>query len=114
MCAPQVYAFGRGDNCQLGFGDGTDQEPTPRLVAPLSGIAIRKLACGSNQNVAVSRSGDLYSWGFGEMGQLGNGKSADEPSPALVEAAAVSQGQAVLDAASGGQHTAILAMERAD
>ena len=28
----EVYAFGRGDNNQLGFNDGTDQETTPRLI----------------------------------------------------------------------------------
>ena len=108
-----VYAFGRGDNNQLGFADGTEQQLTPRRVEALAAVEVRKVGCGSNQNVAVSRSGDLYCWGFGEMGQLANGKAADEPSPMLVESAAVA-GSAVLDADSGGQHTCVLVMERAD
>ena len=109
----ETYAFGRGDNNQLGFADGTDQQLTPRKVPALVGIAIRKLATQANHNVAISRSGDLYSWGFGEMGQLCNGKSADEACPALVEVDGVA-GKAVLDAAAGGQHSAIVAMERND
>ena len=79
----------------------------------LQGIAIRKVSTQANTNFAVSRSGDLYSWGFGEMGQLCNGKSGDEATPALVEAVGVA-GKAVLDAASGAQHTVILAMDRDD
>ena len=31
----EAYAFGRGDNNQLGFDDGTDQQLTPRLIPAL-------------------------------------------------------------------------------
>ena len=85
----------------------------PRRIESLRDVNIRRLGCGSNQNVAVSRSGDLYTWGFGEMGQLCNGKASDEPTPTLVESAEVA-GAAVLDADSGGQHSVVLTMERAD
>jgi len=138
-----VYAFGRGDNNQLGLADGAEMHPAPvqaagapfapaartfgshacrsRLllaahararasqVAALAGVPIRRLKAGSNQNVAVSRAGELYCWGFGEMGQLGNGRAADEKLPTLVGAQAVAS-RAVLDAASGGQHSVIVAM----
>jgi hypothetical protein len=43
------------------------------------------------------------------MGQLCNGKDKDEKLPTLVTATALS-GLAVLDAASGGQHSVIIAM----
>lgn len=109
----EVYAFGRGDNNQLGFDDGTDQQLTPKLVDGLRGITVRRIATQANSNAAVSRSGDLYMWGFGEMGQLCNGRTGDEASPALVESAGVA-GKAVLDAACGGQHSVIVAMERPD
>ena len=108
-----VYAFGRGDNNQLGFDDGTEQQLTPKLVPALAGVTVRKIATTANSNMAVSRSGDLYSWGFGEMGQLANGKGGDEASPALVETKGV-DGKAVLDAAAGAQHSVVLVMERAD
>ena len=109
----EVYTFGRGDNNQLGFGDGTDQQLTPRLVPALKGIAVRTISTQANSNFAISRSGDLYAWGFGEMGQLCNGKVGDESTPTLVEASGVA-GQAVLDVASGAQHSVILTMERPD
>ena len=71
---------------------------------PAPSAAIRKLATQANHNVAISRSGDLYSWGFGETGQLRNGKSADEACPALVEVDGVA-GKVVLD---GRRRTAAL------
>lgn len=108
--AGEVYAFGRGDNNQLGLGPGHDCEPTPVLVEALADARIYAISSGSNQNMAVSRAGDLYSWGFGEMGQLANGKAADEPMPKLVEAVEL-EGGAVVTAASGGQHSAIVVMQ---
>jgi len=109
----EVYAFGRGDNNQLGIDDGTDQQLTPRVVDGLRGVPIRAVATQANSNVAISTTGDLYTWGFGEMGQLCNGKAGDERTPYLVEAKGVG-GRAVLAAASGGQHTVIVTMERPD
>ena len=109
----EVYTFGRGDNNQLGYGDGTDQQLSPRRVPALEGIAVRKVSTQANSNMAVSKSGDLYSWGFGEMGQLCHGKGADEAEPTLVEIQGVG-GLAVLDAAAGAQHSIVVAMERDD
>ena len=53
---------------------------TPAPSSPHGSPRPGRLSSGSNQNVAVTRSGDMYAWGFGEMGQLCNGKSADERS----------------------------------
>ncbi|KAL1526898.1 hypothetical protein AB1Y20_015589 [Prymnesium parvum] len=110
--AGEVYAFGRGDSGQLGFVAAAEV-PTPRLVDSFDGVAVRQLASGSNQVVCVSRTGDMYAWGFGEMGQLCNGRCSIEPTPSLVEASEL-RGMAVLAAASGAQHSVLLATERAD
>ena len=45
------------------------------------------------------------------MGQLANKKAGDEAAPALVEVGAE---QAVLDVASGAQHSVVVVMERPD
>lgn len=109
----EVYSFGRGDSGQLGVEDGTEQEATPRRVASLEGVRVRTIRSGSHQNVAATHTGDMYSWGFGEMGQLCNGKNGDERVPALVETEELA-GLAVIDAASGAQHSVLLVMERGD
>ncbi|XP_072258851.1 RCC1 domain-containing protein 1 [Pyxicephalus adspersus] len=40
-----------------------------------------KISCGSRHTAAVTRSGELYTWGWGRHGQLGHGdmKSSDHP-----------------------------------
>ena len=74
-------------------------------------MAIRKIVSGHSHNLAISRSGELFAWGFGESGQLGTGKAKDEKAPALVETGEIAS-RAVLDAATGAQHSCVIAMPR--
>ena len=67
------------------------------------------IACGSNHNCAVTRTGDLYSWGFGELAQLGHGECEDEAAPRRVEPV---RGR-VAQAGAGGQHTVMLLKPKA-
>jgi len=69
------------------------------------GVAeVRSIACGSNHCCAVTADGDLFTWGFGEMSQLGHGEAEDEASPRVVGAV---RGR-VAQAGAGGQHTVML------
>jgi alpha-tubulin suppressor-like RCC1 family protein len=43
------------------------------------------LASGGTTSYAVSTTGDVYAWGQGWAGQIGNGSTATELSPVLVE-----------------------------
>lgn len=61
------YIFSR---CQLGHGS-TDNYDEPELVEALSGIRITSISVGGWHCCAVSESGDLYTWGWNEKGQLG-------------------------------------------
>ncbi len=89
--AGQVYAFGANYFGQLGvaLGSGTDEvEPTPTLVAfPGALGAVTQLATGS-ASLAVTASGQLYSFGDNQYGQLGsttnNGVDTPNPTPTLV------------------------------
>jgi len=103
-----VYVFGRGDSNQLGLGDGVDLHAAPKLLAAVSGKGAHKVCCGSNQCAAVTDTGDLFTWGFGEMYQLCNGKMQDNKTPTLV-ASEFLGGLRVLDVGMGGQHTVVLA-----
>lgn len=44
------------------------------------------IAAGVNACFAITRAGDLYTWGDGEHGNLGHGDTEDQPRPKLVEA----------------------------
>merc|ERR1719502_1172430 len=42
---------------------------------------VKQIACGGNHNFAITDTNDVYSWGYGDLLALGNGKDQDEPVP---------------------------------
>ncbi|KAG7229828.1 hypothetical protein INR49_012477 [Caranx melampygus] len=55
--------------------DTTHSPFTPRTPAVLCKIPVRQVACGSQHSVALTRDGQVYTWGQGSRGQLGLGKT---------------------------------------
>lgn len=116
LCASgRVFVFGRADSHQLGLprsssSDNQQQQqqerafPTPILHPTLQGVTF--LAAGTNHNLAVAGKGQLWSWGYGEMGQLGHDEEADEAVPRRIEV--FSEQTSFLDVSAGGQHTVVL------
>jgi len=92
--------------------DGIPHLPTPALLEALADQRVVDIACGEAHSLAVSASGNLYSWGACSCGQLGlgscDGMPVDsdgypyQPTPTLVTAGF--QGKAVLKVACGGVH----------
>lgn len=75
-----VYAWGSGKYGQLGNGtfynvaDSPSGEPTPVLVeGALKGVEVRAIAAGANHSMAIDWDGNVYTWGYGLDGQLGDG-----------------------------------------
>lgn len=67
-----VYAWGQNAHGQLGLGTtDTLVYPTPVQVPGLSGIVA--IAAGYRHNVALKGDGTVYTWGFNDSGQIGNG-----------------------------------------
>ena len=44
-------------------------------VTALKGEVVQQVACGSNHSAVLTTGGKVYTWGFGEMFQLGHGRS---------------------------------------
>ena len=92
----QLYGIGVNYYGQLGnaTNNGTfNPNPIPTLVAlPGQVGAITQIAAGANHSLAVTSSGQLYSFGVNYYGQLGNATnnntSTPNPTPALVPLAA--------------------------
>lgn len=42
------------------------------ISGALAGVKITKIACGTNHCVALSDTGEVYTWGFGGYGRLGH------------------------------------------
>ncbi|KAJ8003004.1 hypothetical protein DPEC_G00164860 [Dallia pectoralis] len=53
----------------------------PALMDVTESCEVSKVSCGSRHTAAVTRTGVLFTWGWGEYGQLGQGNvsSSDEP-----------------------------------
>ena len=70
----RLWAWGSGHLGQLGPRNAADSATAAR---PLSRLRrVRLLATGWSHNLALTRSGQLLAWGFGDAGQLGVGLMA--------------------------------------
>ncbi|KAF9967064.1 hypothetical protein BGZ70_000231 [Mortierella alpina] len=68
-----LYSWGSGRHGQLGHGDLASLS-APKAIEALQSIRISSAACGASFSVAVSDSGDVYTFGLNDHGQLGIGK----------------------------------------
>jgi len=106
----KLYAFGRGDSGQLGI----QQKPSVGYyekypVEVEIDEAVKTIDCGANHNLVLSKKGSLYSWGYGDMNQLGHGKDGDENTPKKLNFKKKEFSKiTVLQIAGGGQHSAII------
>ncbi|CAL1297267.1 unnamed protein product [Larinioides sclopetarius] len=101
----KVYATGYGSGGRLGIG-GADSVSTPTLLESIQDIAIKKVAVnsGGKHCLALTIHGEVYSWGEGDDGKLGNGtRSSDRPKK--IESI---NGKEVIDIACGGAHSACI------
>ena len=81
-----VYSWGYGVFGQLGHGTLND-ELAPRVVEALREIKIVSVATGLMHSLALTETGDVFSWGYNVNGQLGHGEAGGcLPTPKLVEA----------------------------
>lgn len=110
-----VFTFGQGSYGQLGHNSNND-EYNPRKVFELMGKVVTQIACGRNHTLAyVAASGQLYSFGGGDSGQLGNNQVASVNSPVLVQKSWVSctskgknMPRVIRQIAAGGDHCYVL------
>jgi hypothetical protein len=84
-CAGEVNAWGCNLQGQCGM-PGTVDTAEPTIVRALLGVPIAEVAAGLNHTLARSASGDVYSWGSGDCGQLGHSTTRNEAVPRLLEA----------------------------
>ncbi|KAM3831573.1 E3 ISG15--protein ligase HERC5-like isoform 2-T2 [Vipera latastei] len=76
-----VCTFGSGCYGQLGH-NSTCNELFPRLVAELFGAQVTQVACGRwHTLVYVPSLGEVYAFGYGGEGQLGEGRTSNQLVP---------------------------------
>ncbi|KAK6194794.1 hypothetical protein SNE40_000350 [Patella caerulea] len=98
-----VYAIGSNCSSCLGLGD-THSSFEPRKIDVLCRKKIIDIAFGSGPHVlAVSGTGEVYSWGHNGYCQLGNGGSNQGLVPSLINSGL--QGKRVVQVACGSHHS---------
>ncbi|KAK5650580.1 hypothetical protein RI129_001609 [Pyrocoelia pectoralis] len=104
-----VYSWGNGDNGRLGHGD-TLPKDDPTVIEALTDKDIVNVQCGATYSAAISADGVLYTWGRGNYGRLGHGKTTDCFVPSVVTGL---NGQHVTQVAcgSGDSHTLCITSE---
>lgn len=96
-----VYTWGKGDYHRLGHGTD-DHVRKPRRVSALQGKKVIDIACGSLHCVACTDTGEVYTWGDNDEGQLGDGSTNAIQRPRLVTAL---QGKKINRVACGSAHS---------
>ncbi|KAI8351381.1 regulator of chromosome condensation 1/beta-lactamase-inhibitor protein II [Mortierella sp. GBAus27b] len=115
----RLYGFGRSDSHQLGLGyteepgfeDPSSHKKAIRHPTLISDIPpIKAISVGDNHTLALTQTGDVYAWGFGEMLACGNGEEEDVPKPLKLTGQQIEKCR-IIKVAAGGQHSIILAVQ---
>lgn len=115
----RLYGFGRSDSHQLGLGyteeagaeDSTTHRKAIRHPTLIPGLPpVKEVSVGGNHTLALTLTGDVYAWGYGEMLACGNGEEEDVERPLKLVGQQIENCR-VLKVAAGGQHSVILAVQ---
>lgn len=90
----KVYTFGDGSRGQLGHGTSAN-EVKPKLVAGVDGPA-SQIACGRHHTLVLGSSGQLWAFGSGAKGQIGNGHMDGSLTPTLIQFPRTTDGAAAM------------------
>ncbi|MGA2470871.1 MAG: cell wall anchor protein [Solirubrobacteraceae bacterium] len=98
-----LYAWGANSYGELGNGGTTGSD----VLMPVSGGAIpagttfTQISAGGQHDLALSSSGQLYAWGRGDDGQLGDGHFSSSAVPVAVSRGAIPAGATITQIAGG-------------
>lgn len=88
-----TYAWGRNDSGNLGNGT-VDESCGPRCVTPRrlepvevaapAGVTFTQLESSTDNRYAIGSDGNAYAWGYGALGQVGDGSKTTRSKPVKV------------------------------
>uniref|UniRef100_A0A8C5BRH2 HECT and RLD domain containing E3 ubiquitin protein ligase 3 n=1 Tax=Gadus morhua TaxID=8049 RepID=A0A8C5BRH2_GADMO len=107
----QVFSWGAGAGGQLGLGTAEEAVRIPRLIRKLCEHRISQIMCGNQHCIALSRDGQLFTWGQNTNGQLGLGKG--EPSSLTPQPLKSLAGIPLAQISAGGDHSFALSLSGA-
>jgi alpha-tubulin suppressor-like RCC1 family protein len=78
----QVFCWGSNTYTQL--GDGTTVARRVRPVAVAATLSFKQVSAGQDHNCAVTTGNRAYCWGYGTVGQMGDGVTLNRAKPRAV------------------------------
>jgi len=110
----QLYVWGCGDGSRLGLNDNNDRHQPTRHKA-FKRHRVLKIACSKWHSLALvqadrsdSHLGHVYSWGSGQFGQLGLGKTLSSRRPRKVYTEAEPNGILARLISAGSHHNVLV------
>jgi alpha-tubulin suppressor-like RCC1 family protein len=79
----RLYAWGDNDQGELGDGTTTERD-SPEAITLAAGVTPTAIAAGYYHSLAIGSDGNLYAWGYNEIGQLGDGTTTEHDSPEVI------------------------------
>ena len=107
--AGDVFAWGTGDDSQLGLGSTAHQQQPARVggLGQLGASRVLMLAVGFCHQAAVSEDGAICTWGYGGCGRLGHGDQGSRHTPTRLGKEWFGNSPVVM-VSCGGNHTVAL------
>lgn len=99
----KVYSCGLASNGSLGLGATSPNQSIPQEITGLSGTNITQIDAGTSHVLALSNTGQVYSWGANSRGQLATNDTSLRPAPF-----AVAPGNFIgtpVQVSAGGEHS---------
>ncbi|XP_050228936.1 ultraviolet-B receptor UVR8 [Mercurialis annua] len=109
----RLQAWGYNECGQLGRGITCEGLQGPRVINAYAKfldeapelVKITRVSCGEYHTAAISDKGELYTWGLGNMGQLGHTSLQSGDKELLPRRVVALDGVVITDVACGGVHT---------
>ena len=108
----KVYSWGENVNGLLGTGDvipATLPVEVRTSGTPMAGKKIVQISAGGSHSMALDSEGNIYAWGWGGEGQLGNGENNNSNVPILVKKEGTGlEGKTIKKVMAGGMFSMVL------
>ena len=106
----RIYTWGANGYGQLGSGTFLNRI-TPTVIAFTGlqgGETIQQISAGNFHFLVLTSTGRLFTWGYNESGQLGNGSASNSSSPTLVNFTGLLSGETLQHVGAGAYHSFVV------
>lgn len=96
-----VFSWGDGDFGKLGRG-GSEGCNVPQNIERLNSYGVIQIECGAQFSLALTKVGEIWTWGKGDYFRLGHGNDQHVRRPTAIESL---KGKKIINVAVGALHS---------